>query len=217
MPKEVTGCGQALRTRNPVRTALESYAASQARLWTFWAFGMLARLLQMSNPSELDPSPGEAEICPPIHSPKRRRLWRWLIVLFALAGASALWWSSTRPSLTALGVKDIKGYDYLCFVLRYATTKDSNVSVYIERGRQRTRVRFTLVSKNDGGLWKRAEIRIFPDDARMVSGGKPIRVRVQIRPNSRGFTGEVRRWLSAVIPARYLYQDRVLTSEPFVP
>lgn len=171
----------------------------------------------MSNPTEPNLSPPAAENSSLLRSPKKLRLWRWLIVFLVLAGAGALWRYSTWPSLTPLGVKEIKGNDYLCFVLANQTTDAAAISVYVEQGSFRTRVPFAMVSKTDRGLWKRAEIGIPSKDVRMVAGGMPIRIRVQSGPKSRDFTDKVRRWLSAVIPARYLYADRVLASEPFVP
>ena len=171
----------------------------------------------MSQPSELDPSLPVAEIDSISRRPRKPRLWRWLMALLVFVGCSAVCWWSTRPSLTPLGVKEINGYDYLCFLVKNETIKGSQVSIYLQRGKMRTPASYIVVSRSDGWIGDQAEIGIPTHGAQVFSGGKSINIRMQITPPSGGFLDAVREWLRPVVPARYLYPRTVLTSEAFVP
>ena len=171
----------------------------------------------MSNPTEPNLSPPAAEIRSDLPSPKKRWLRGWVIAFLVLFGASTLWWSLSRPSLTPLGVREINGYDYLCFRIENETTADAQVSICYGRQKMQTPVSYTTISRTDRGIWKRAEFGIPVQSARKFSGGKPIRIQVVITPYSSGFENKLRSLLSVVIPARLLGEHTILNSKDFVP
>lgn len=171
----------------------------------------------MSNPSEINPSPRIAEIRSDLPSPKKRWLRGWVIAFLVLFGASTLWWSLSRPSLTPLGVREINGYDYLCFRIENETTADAQVSIYYGRQKMVTPVSYTTISRTDRGIWKRAEIGIPIQSARKFSGGKPVRIQVVISPHTSPFEDKLRGWLSVIIPARFVGGHTILNSEDFIP
>jgi hypothetical protein len=171
----------------------------------------------MSNPSELNPDPPVAEIRSRPRSPKRRRLRGWLIFLLLLSGICAMGWWLSRPSLTSLGVREIKGYDYACFLVRNETVHEASVQISLLKGSRERLVGHTLIEQTDRGIFGWTEFGVSTFEAKVLSDGEPIRVRVQITPYHSGFDGKLRKWLSAFVPARFLYPRVVLISEPFVP
>lgn len=170
----------------------------------------------MSNSSEINPSPRIAEIRSDLPRPKKRWLRGWVIAFLVLFGAGTLWWGLSRPSLTPLGVREINGYDYLCFRIENETTTDAHVSVHYGRQKMLTPVSYTTISRTDRGFWKRAEIGIPVQSARRFSGGKPIRIQVVITPYSSGFENKLRSLLRLVVDTRFL-EHTILNSKDFVP